>query len=214
MTPLQYAEKIAYSTKETLLFTYKCAIDCRYLDGAYVECGVAAGAQVIAMAYGAPNKSIYCFDSFEGIPLASNRDYERPGIKGIKESERITLPDPGEECLLISSGVTSVPEDDFKRHLIEANVMRENIYTIKGWFEETLPKNDIKEISLLRLDGDLYNSTYVCLKHLFEKVVRGGIIIIDDWQLRGCREACEDYFRTVNYPPNYQTISNIAYFVK
>jgi hypothetical protein len=65
----------------------------------------------------------------------------------------------------------------------------------KGWFETVLPSISIPDgISLLRLDGDLYNSTYVCLKYLYPKVIEGGLIIIDDWALPGCRQAVFDYF--------------------
>ena len=213
MTPLDYAATIAYSNRDTLQFSYNCAKSLANVPGDFVECGVAAGAQIIAMKYGAPNKTIWAFDSFEGIPLPSNRDYERPGICYIDELERKILPNPGEQVLK-SSGVTIVPLDSFYEHLNLSGVGIENVIPVKGWFEKTLPNNEVKEISLLRLDGDLYNSTYVCLKHLFEKVVVGGIVIIDDWMLRGSREACIDYFNKIRYMPNYQFVSNIAYFIR
>lgn len=212
MNPLQYAERIAYSSKETLYFTYETAKRLKDAPGVYVECGVAAGAQIIAMAYGAHNKTIYAFDSFYGIPLPSNRDDQMPGIRNLTEAERKELPDPGKQ-VLESSGATSVSLTDFAINIVNSFVKYDNIFPIKGWFENTVIGFE-HDISLLRLDGDLYNSTYVCLEHLFPKVIKGGVVIIDDWQLQGCREACIDYFNSIKYVPNYQFVSNIAYFEK
>lgn len=193
---LRYAEQIAYSSKEVLRFTYDMAVKYKDSPGVYVECGVAAGAQIIAMAAGTPRRMIYAFDSFKGISLPSNRDNQMPGIRFLSKEEQASLPEPGEQ-VLSSSGATVVSEKDFWDHVHRANVPMSMIRTVPGWFEETVPKwaeeNKEVQISILRLDGDLYNSTYVCLKHLYPKVMKGGIIIIDDWALPGCRQAVFDW---------------------
>ena len=209
---MSLAKQLAYSTEETLLFTRDCAARLKDTDGDYVECGVAAGGQVIAMAVGAPNKIIHAFDSFEGIPLPSNKDDQMPGIKFLTTSEQLQLPNPGSQKLE-SSGATAVPEHEFIFNIRSA-VPDIKIVIHRGWFENTVEKADIEKIALLRLDGDLYNSTMVCLKALFPKVISGGIVIIDDWQLAGCRLACEDYFQSINYVPAYFPISNTVYFKK
>src|SRR5687768_14876467 len=95
ISPLEYAEHIAYSTKDTLKLSYDMAVKYKDTPGVYVECGVAAGAQIIAMHSGAPDKLIYAFDSFEGIPLPSCMDDQYPGIIMISEEERRALPGPG-----------------------------------------------------------------------------------------------------------------------
>lgn len=212
---MDYAKRICYSTEETLNFSYDMAKKYADKSGVYVECGVAAGAQIIAMHHGAPNKTIYAFDSFQGIPLPSNRDNQYPGIKLINKQEQASLPNPGEQ-LLETTGATSVSEDDFKMHLVNGSVDLDMIKIVPGWFEHTVRLFGSQQvnISILRLDGDLYNSTFVCLQHLFSKVNSGGLVIIDDWQLPGCREACQDYFDIINYAPAWQFISNIAYFIK
>lgn len=213
MHPLEYAEQICYSSKEVLQFTYDQAVKYKDTPGVYVECGVAAGAQIIAMAAGAPNKTIYAFDSFEGIPLPSNRDDQMPGIKFLTEAEQKALPNPGEQKLE-SSGATSVSENDFWINLHRAwgEKIMSIVKTKVGWFEETTIGFN-EHIALLRLDGDLYNSTYICLENLYPKVIKGGIVIIDDWALPGCRAACDDYFNSIGYEPNYKFIDNIAYFI-
>lgn len=214
---ITYAEQIAYSSKEVLRFSHDQAVKYKDTPGVYVECGVAAGAQIIAMAAGAPNKTIYAFDSFEGIPLPSNKDDQMPGIKFLTKTEQMCLPNPGEQAL-VSSGATSVSIESFTEHIFNSGInMPERIFPIKGWFEESLPKfmSNMKmgleilpnafDIAILRLDADLYNSTYVCLKYLYPKVIEGGLIIIDDWALPGCRQAVYDYFASL---PEYQSLND------
>jgi hypothetical protein len=194
--PIEYAARIAYSSKEVLRFTYDQSI--KYKDvpnTCMVEAGVAAGAQVIAMMAGSEFKvPIYAIDSFSGIPWPSNKDNQMPGIRMLSEWEQKALPDPGKQ-ILESSGATVVSEGDFWHNIDTAfGPKKHNVKTIKGWFEETLPKFECPPISLLRLDSDLYNSTYVALKYLYPKVIKGGLIIIDDWALPGCQQAVMDYF--------------------
>lgn len=213
VTPLEYAARIAYSSKEVLRFTYDMAKKYASSEGVYVECGVAAGAQLIAMKAGAPDKVIYAFDSFAGIPLPSNRDDQMPGIAFLSKAEQKALPDPGKQ-VLESSGATIVPLKDVVDHLNASGVGIQKVYFVKGWFEETLPEFDCPPISILRLDGDLYNSTYVALKYLYPKVIKGGIVIIDDYALPGCRAAVLDYFG-VSVPDimlMYSGESTIAYW--
>jgi hypothetical protein len=234
---LAYARQIAYSSEEVLQFSYDQAVKYKDTPGVYVECGVAAGAQIIAMAAGAPNKTIYAFDSFEGIPLASNKDDQAPGLHFFTKTEQAALPNPGEQ-VLVSSGATVVSLDDFWGHLSKAfdrqvitnytldtpfmhRIGGYDIRAIEGWFEHTLNfwENTIPPISILRLDSDLYNSTYVCLKYLYPKVIKGGLIIIDDWALEGCRAAFRDYFPVdfrwhvdMNFIEGKE--STVAYFIK
>lgn len=210
---LRYASQIAYSSEETLQFTYDMAV--KYDGGTFVECGVAAGAQVIAMASGSPTATIYALDSFCGIPLPSNRDDQMPGIAMLSKWEQQSLPDPGKQEL-ITSGATSVPLEDFLAHLEIAGVLSEMIIPFKGWFENTIPvlAKELNEIHILRLDGDLYNSTWVCLQYLFPKVISGGCVIIDDIELPGCKAAVDEYFALIGYQPDYKYVSNICYFFK
>lgn len=212
MNPIDYAAMICYSSKDTLEKTRELALSQLKIEGDYVECGVAAGAQIIAM-LDATNgsKNVYAFDSFEGIPLPSNRDNQMPGIRMLTAQEQKELPEPGAQ-VLETTGATSVSVGDFLTHVSNSGVNHEKLIVRKGWFEATMPVNDITSIALLRLDGDLYHSTFVCLKHLFHKVVNGGIVIIDDWQLPGCKAACDDFFKSIGYNPQYDIIHGVAYF--
>jgi hypothetical protein len=214
---LAYARQIAYSSEEVLQFSYDQAVKYKDTPGVYVECGVAAGAQIIAMAAGAPNKTIYAFDSFEGIPLASNKDDQAPGLYFFTKTEQAALPNPGEQ-VLVSSGATVVSEYDFWQHIDTAfGPRKHNVKTVKGWFEVTLPAFECPPISVLRLDGDLYNSTYVCLKYLYPKLIKGGVCIVDDAALPGCWNALIDYFDIEEFPKMSfieDNNSKVAYWTK
>ena len=231
MKALDYAAQICYSSRAVLQFSYDMSVKYKYTPGVYVETGVAAGAQIIAFAAGAPNKTIYAFDSFCGLPLPSNRDDQMPGIMKLTPTEQKMLPDPGKQ-VLETSGATSVSLDDFVDHLRKSigvdststhpyctriNLSSGTILmALTGWFEITVPPMSLllNEISILRLDGDLYNSTWVCLQHLFPKVIQGGCVIVDDWTLKGCQDACKEYFELIGYEPNYQYLDGTAYFFK
>lgn len=179
-----------YSSKEVLKFTYDCTkrLLKDNVPGVFVECGVASGSQIGAMQECMQNvgvsRKIYGFDSFEGIPFAGVNDAEQPGI-GKKDLSK--------EGVLESSGISSHSQDAVLQNFKRWGLSTDNLVLIKGWFENTIPDYKIGKIALLRLDGDLYSSTKVCLEHLLGKVSKGGLVIIDDYQLAGCRKAVHEF---------------------
>jgi O-methyltransferase len=198
-----------YSSEEVLMFTYKMSIDILEKDikGDFIECGVAAGSQIGAMQQAMLDKqisrTIWGFDSFEGIPFAGINDTEQPGIGEI---------DINKIGVLETTSIASYSQEDVLKNFQLWNLPNNNLKLIKGWFENTIEptSKEIKEIAMLRLDGDLYSSTYVCLEHLFEKVVIGGIIIIDDWNLTGCQKAVKKFIDG----RKIKKFNEIAYFIK
>lgn len=191
------------------MFTYKMSIDILEKDikGDFIECGVAAGSQIGAMQQAMLDKqisrTIWGFDSFEGIPFAGINDTEQPGIGEI---------DINKIGVLETTSIASYSQEDVLKNFQLWNLPTNNLKLIKGWFENTIEptSKEIKEIAMLRLDGDLYSSTYVCLEHLFEKVVIGGIIIIDDWNLTGCQKAVKKFIDG----RKIKKFNEIAYFIK
>ena len=187
----EFLQRVARSTLadwETLEATYTLArmvIQCE-LPGEFVECGVYAGGQCAIMAKaimdaGCVHRKVHLFDSFAGIPLAGPEDSEfiSAGLLA------------GESCVSraqVSGNMTDwgIPDDLLVYH--------------EGLFEDTVPASGIERIAILRLDGDLYRSTKVCMEHLYPKVVRGGWCIVDDFNLSGCRQAV---FETVVPAPMY-----------
>lgn len=86
-------------------------------------------------------------------------------------------------------------KEEVSLNLSNTNYPDDNIILVEGKIEETLPGVIPDEIAMLRLDTDWYASTLHELKHLYPRLVRGGVLIIDDyghWQ--GAREATDEYF--------------------
>lgn len=197
--------RTAYSTRETLYNSYFLAKECllNNIQGDFVECGVAGGAQIGAMYQACIDcklfRKFHLFDSFEGIPLAGPKDTQQPGIGKIKHNVNV---DP--DRLLVSSGITAISLENVKKNLKSWGINFNYMNFCKGWFQKTLPSyaKNIDKIALLRLDGDLYDSTKVCLDYLYDKVVLGGYIIIDDYALTGCRRAVDEYLEKNNLKPN------------
>lgn len=199
---------VAYSYRATVQHTYDMALKVlnEALPGVMVECGVGAGAQIAAMLLAdmnagpvrSPKLTIWAFDSFEGIPLAGPNDDQQPGIGAIVTDVNAPLRDR-----LKSSGVTVHSVDNVEQNLRRFGLPVERVNFIKGWFQDRLTefRYSFPEICLLRLDGDLYESTEVCMMYLYPHVVPGGVVIIDDYALPGCRKAFEDYFRQLGTDP-------------
>jgi len=85
----------------------------------------------------------------------------------------------------------------------------------KGWFKETIPqqKEKIGKIALLRLDGDWYESTQICLEQLYDNVVSGGFVVLDDYGYwDGCRKAVDEFFAQRNIHPQLQKIDMFGYY--
>jgi O-methyltransferase len=164
------------------------------VPGDFVECGVAFGAQIGAMSYACHlagvKRTFHLYDSFEGIPLAGPKDDVQPGIGPISHDVNKPLNER-----LVSSGITVHSLEAVQKNVASWGFFEQEYKYHKGWFQDTLPKNTIENISFLRLDGDLYESTEVCLRYLAHKVSKGGYIVIDDYHLLGAKVATDDYIK-------------------
>lgn len=165
----------------------------RGIPGDFVECGVYAGASVALMARAIMDKwegnsglefgviegamwsgpRVHLFDSFQGTPWPGPQDI------GITEA-----------------GGASCPMADVQANMTRWGIPEELLVYHPGWFEHTILAwararglKSAEEIAVLRLDGDLYSSTKTCLQHLLPLVSPGGWVIVDDFDLPGCREA-------------------------
>ena len=178
----------------------------RYLDrygiqGDLVECGVWKGGSVGTMALAhlrsaeRPVRHLRLFDSFEGLPEPRSEVDGTTAVQYAKGRASGSL-DPIREC------IGTLEEN---RRLLEHEIKypAELIHYHVGWFQETLPRDigSIGDIALLRLDGDWYESTQMCLDYLYPKVVKAGIVIVDDygfWQ--GCRRAVDEFIARCSEP--------------
>jgi hypothetical protein len=185
----------------TNVYDLACNIEKRKLPGAYVECGSWKGGLAGIMATIAnkngTRRTTWYFDSFEGMPEAGEHD-----IAYTKEGKK--RPD---EHMLVGIAKSSV--EDVKELIKKLKLPPENNKIVKGWFEKTLPerKEEIGDIAILRMDADWYSSTMIIFEELYDQVVDGGWIIIDDyggWE--GCRKATHEFFEKRNIIPNLRFI--------
>lgn len=176
-----------YGSRASLEQVYNLAKQVQGLRGDLVECGIAMGSGIAAMKLACPEKTVWGYDSFQGIHLAGPKDTEQPGIG------KITHDVHGD--LLVTSGVTVHTREQVNTILYEYLKFKEGDFMlVDGWVQETLPMIQPKQICLLRLDMDLYDPTLCALEHLWPKLVKGGVLLVDDGNLAGVLRACNDYF--------------------
>jgi len=142
-----------------------------------------------------PVREMHLFDSFEGLPEPRS---EKDGVEAVEYSGQRA----GGALTSIQQCVGTLQEN---RDLLENRVRYPSalLYYHVGWFENTLPKvaPAISKIALLRLDGDWYESTRVCLQYLYSKVVHGGVVVVDDYgHWEGCRKAVDEFLQSLPEP--------------
>jgi O-methyltransferase len=152
------------------------------VPGDFIETGVWRGgacifARGICRAYGENNRTIWVADSFEGLPKPNEKKYKAD----VKDKHyKIDL--------------LAVTLDQVKANFKCYGLLDEQVKFLKGWFKETLPTAPIEKLAILRLDGDMYESTMDALVSLYPKVSPGGYVIVDDYHdIQGCKLAINDY---------------------
>ena len=162
------------------------------IKGDFVECGVWRGGSCMIIAETLKemkelNRKIYVYDTFNGMAKPTEEDYRlSDGYCAIKSWEDYKTKYP--------EGWVCISLEEVKRNILSTDYPKENIIFVKGKVEDTIPKIIPKEIALLRLDTDWYESTKKELDILFPKVVKDGIIIVDDyytWQ--GAKIATDEF---------------------
>lgn len=148
------------------------------IPGDVVECGVWRGGASIFMrgvlvAVGESARRVWLYDSFQGLPKPEN------------ESDL---------DLSMYSDYLGVSLHRVKDNFRQFGLLSERVNFVPGWFKDTLPTASVQQIVLLRLDGDMYESTRDSLEHLYPKISPGGYVVIDDYgALAVCRRAVADF---------------------
>lgn len=156
------------------------------IKGDLIETGVWRGGATIFMravlaAYGITDRRVFVADSFEGLPKPNEKKY--PLDKG----------DPHhlEEFLAVSL-------EAVKANFEKYGLLDEQVVFLKGWFKDTLPAAPIDKLSVIRIDGDMYESTNDAIINLYPKLSEGGFCIIDDYVHPPCQQAVDNYRRREN----------------
>jgi O-methyltransferase len=152
------------------------------VPGDLIETGVWRGGMAIFMrgvlrAHGITDRSVWVADSFEGLPPPDVTRF--PADRGLDLSHWDVL---------------SVGVDEVRRNFARYELLDDQVRFLVGWFRDTLASAPIRELAVLRLDGDLYESTIEALEGLYPKLSVGGFCIIDDYgAVDRCRDAVTAY---------------------
>ena len=90
----------------------------------------------------------------------------------------------------------AVPQSEVKANFDRYGLLDEQVRFLKGWFKDTLPTAPITTLSIMRLDGDYYESTWDALINLYDKLSLGGYAIVDDYgedSWTYCRRAVDEF---------------------
>ena len=155
------------------------------IPGDLIETGIWRGGAIILMravlaAYDITDRIVWAADSFAGVPPPTH-----PQDQEFDVSETIYP-------------FLTVSVNEVKSLIDRYDLLDDRIRFLEGWFKNTLPVAPIRRLAVLRLDGDLFESTMDALIPLYAKVSPGGFIIVDDYySCQPCRNAI-DWFRTAN----------------
>jgi hypothetical protein len=149
------------------------------IAGDLVECGVWRGGVGILMrgilaARGIEDRTVWMADSFAGLPRPEGRD--KLDLSADQRPELV------------------VAQKRVAAHFERFGLLDDRVRFLRGWFKDTLPGAPIGPIAVLRLDGDLYESTMSTLTALYDKVSPGGFVIVDDYtSVRFCKAATDEF---------------------
>lgn len=151
------------------------------VEGDLIEAGAWRGGAAIMMAgvlaaYDVCDREIWVADSFEGLP--------RP------DAER--YPADADDINHAATEL-AIPLEEVRANFERYGLLDERVRFLKGWFRDTLPSLGEKSWAVIRLDGDLYESTMDGLVNLYPRLAVGGYLIVDDYGFDNCRAAVEDY---------------------
>lgn len=167
------------------------------IEGDIVECGVWRGGSMMAAALtlketGDESRQLYLYDTYVGNPEGRERDrdwFGRPAEGEHAKSER-----KGSTWLKASL-------DDVKANMARTEYPSHRIHCVVGMVESTIPREAPEKIALLRLDTNFYDSNAHVMRHLYPRLVPGGILLLDDYGYwTGARDAVDEYFSATKEP--------------
>ena len=161
------------------------------IEGDLIEAGVWRGGATILMRavlkeLNITNKKVWVADSFQGLPKPDTKNY---------------IADKGNKLNKLK--ILNVKLEDVKRNFEKYDLLDDKVIFLEGWFKQTLHKAPIEKLALIRLDADMYESTFQALENLFPKLSIGGYVIIDDYNaFQNCKQAVDDFRKkhSINCP--------------
>lgn len=148
------------------------------VPGDIVEAGVWRGgasilARAVLAALGVRDRRVVVADSFQGLPPPRH-----PADVGWDFHE---------------VDVLAVSADEVRANFARFGLLDDQVVFLEGWFRDTMPSAPVEQVAVLRLDGDMYESTTDVLTALWDRVPPGGWVIVDDYLHGPCRQAVHDF---------------------
>ena len=170
------------------------------VEGDFIETGVWRGgscifAKALFNTLGEDRK-VWVADSFQGLPKPNTELYPE---------------DKGDD--LYSLEQLRISEEQVKENFKRFNLLDDNVHFLKGWFKDTLPTAPIEKLAIVRLDGDMYESTMDGLVNLYHKLSPGGFLIVDDYGvIPACKKAVHDFRDKHGITEEIKNIDGSGYF--
>jgi hypothetical protein len=176
----------------------------RGIPGDFAECGVWRGGSVLAMILtlqelGVDDRDIHLYDTFEGMTEPTEHDTSPidPPAQELFEEARSR----GERPLNELFDARTFNEESVRETLTATGYPADRLHFVRGPVEETIPGHLPERIALLRLDTDWYESTRHEMEHLYPRLERGGVLIVDDYgHWEGARRAVDEYLDRTSDP--------------
>ena len=181
---------------ERMYLLYKCAeyMAKARIPGDMLECGVWRGGSMMLaagtlMRFGDLSRTLHLFDTFEGHPKpGSVHDVDLWGTRAMDQWASQRKTDETSDWARISI-------EEVRSNMALTGYPMEKVKLVKGMVEKTAAPNVPQALSLLRLDTDWYASTKVGLEVFWPRLVRGGVLIVDDYgHYQGQRKAVDEFF--------------------
>jgi len=151
------------------------------IPGDYIETGVWRGGACIMMravlaAHGESERVVYVADSFSGVPPPDRIRYPADRGRNFYKYKQL-----------------AVSLDEVQANFALYGLLDRQVRFVPGWFSQTLAHLQAERFALIRLDGDLYESTMDALTALYPRLSPGGFVVVDDYAMRSSRTAVHDY---------------------
>jgi hypothetical protein len=183
--PVEAETMVSMERLENIENCFKKIVDGN-VPGDLLEAGVWRGGTCIFMrallaAYGDDKRTVWVADSFQGLP----------------KPDPLTYPQDGEDTdwgNLWRYTELAISLETVRQNFAHYGLLDNQVRFLPGWFRESLPQAPVERLALLRLDGDLYESTIVTLENLYPKISDGGFVLVDDYgAISACKQAVDDF---------------------
>jgi O-methyltransferase len=171
------------------------------VPGDFIETGVWRGGACIFMrailyAHNIADRCVWVADSFEGLPAANELKYPADAGSNFHTYQQL-----------------AVSLERVRENFRAYGLLDQQTKFLKGWFRDSLPTAPIRQLALMRLDGDMYESTMDALVNLYPKLSHHGYVIVDDYYVvSACKAAVHDYCDANGIHPEIMEIDGVGVY--